>query len=64
MCKWLFKIFIFWRKKEKTKVIYERVPGTEREMLIRTIYPDGREVHTIALLFPPNFLEKQKLNPK
>ena len=43
------------RKGTDIKVIYERIPGTNREILARTIHPDGTEVRTIVKIMPPNF---------
>ena len=43
------------RGADNSKVIFEQIPGTNREILMRTIHPDGTEIKTIIKVFPPNF---------
>lgn len=43
------------RRGADIKVIYERIPGTDREILARTIHLDGTEVKTIIKVVPSDF---------
>ena len=42
-----------------TKLIYERITETDREILVRAIHPDGSETQTIVKVFPPGFKSLQ-----
>jgi len=59
MPRWLENIIAYLQvlnpRTRKTKLIYERIPGTDREILVRAIHPDGSEVRTIVKVFPPGF---------
>ncbi|TSC73415.1 MAG: hypothetical protein G01um101470_106 [Parcubacteria group bacterium Gr01-1014_70] len=63
MPRWLQNIIVYLqalnippnRKDDCNKVIYERIPGTDREILARTIRADGTETKTIVVVMPPNF---------
>ena len=59
MPRWLENIIAYLQvlntPRMKKKLIYERIPGTDREILVRAIHPDGSETQTIVEVFPPGF---------